>query len=342
MSPERVVVMGASAGGVRALEEAVSRLPPDFPAAVLVVLHMAPTQRSLLHEILQRAGPLPAAPARDGEPLSPGRIWVAVPDHHLSLDGNRVRVVRGPKENHYRPAVDVLFRAAAYHYGPQAIGVILSGSLSDGSAGLYAMKRVGGIAIVQDPADAAVSSMPLSALRRADVDFAIPAREVGPVLAELVTRPLPREPAGAKAYREKLAFDVGVAAADSAFERGIMEYGEPSVYTCPECRGVLFRIREGKVDRFRCHTGHGYGTQALAEELAVRSEATLWMALKTLQESAALLNESAARLADSGDTANADAILAQARDVRQRIDVLRSLALDEEGLLDVAHLRTGD
>ncbi|HEX2826530.1 MAG TPA: chemotaxis protein CheB [Burkholderiales bacterium] len=327
MVPERMVVVGASAGGVRALEEFAGGLPADFPAAVLVVLHTAPTQRSLLDFILNRAGPLPAAPATHGEPLAGGRIYVAVPDHHLIVMDGRVHVVRGPKENHYRPSVDVLFRSAARSYGARAIGVILSGSLSDGSSGMYALKRVGGIGIVQDPHEAAMSSMPLSALRRADIDYSLPAREIGPILAELVMTAPPKEPPDSAGYREGLKTDIGMSASDSAFERGIMEYGDPSVYTCPECNGVLFRIREGKVDRFRCHTGHGFSTQALADGLTAKTEATLWQALKTLQESAALLNECAARLADTGDATGAAVVSAQARGVHQRIGVLRELAL---------------
>jgi two-component system, chemotaxis family, protein-glutamate methylesterase/glutaminase len=334
MVPERVIVIGASAGGVRALEELAAGLPPDFPAAVLIVLHVSATKRSLLHHILGRAGPLPAREAVDAEPLEGGRIYVAVPDHHLMVADSRIRVVRGPKENHYRPAVDVLFRSAAYHYGSRVIGVVLSGSLSDGSSGLYAIKRVGGVAIVQDPEDAASQSMPLSALRRVDIDYALPAREMGALLAGVIAEPPPREPLDAAHYRADLQIEIEIAAADSAFERGIMEHAEPSVYTCPECHGVLFRIREGKIDRFRCHTGHGYSTQALAEELSETAEATLWTALRTLQESVALLSESAARLAQTGDAEAAGAIRARAEGIEERLDGLRTLALSRDLKLD--------
>jgi two-component system chemotaxis response regulator CheB len=328
MVPERIVVLGASAGGVRALEDVVAGLPPDFPAALLVVLHVAPTKRSLLAAILSRAGPLPAYDAADGEPLAGGRIYVPRPDYHLMVADDRVRVVRGPKENHYRPSIDVLFRSAAYHYGSRAIGIVLSGMLSDGSSGLYALKRVGGIAIVQDPDEAVASAMPLSALRRVDIDYALPAREMGALLTGLIAAPPPREPIDAAHYRIDLKVELDIAAADSAFERGIMEYGEPSVYTCPECHGVLFRIREGKLDRFRCHTGHGFSAQALADDLATRSEAVLWQAVKTLQESEALLNESAARLVDAGDAETAAILTAQVREIEQRINALREVALD--------------
>src|SRR6266545_4716293 len=149
MNIDRVIVIGASAGGVAALEAIAGALPADFPAPVLVVLHVAPNQRSLLDQILTRAGPLPAAGARDGEPLRRGRIYVAVPDRHLIVDDGRIRVTRGPKENHWRPSIDVLFRSAAHAYGARAIGVVLSGSLSDGSSGLHAIRRMGGMAVIQ-------------------------------------------------------------------------------------------------------------------------------------------------------------------------------------------------
>jgi two-component system chemotaxis response regulator CheB len=334
MIPERIVVMGASSGGVTALEQAVAGLPADFPAAVLVVLHMAATQRSLLHLILNRAGTLPATLAVDGEPLAGGRIYVAVPDHHLMVADDRVRVVRGPKENRYRPSVDSLFRSAAYHFGSRAIGVVLSGSLADGSSGLYTIKRTGGVAVVQDPEDAASDSMPLNALRRVDIDYSVPARELGALLSGIVAEAPPREPLDAAHYRNELKLDVDVSAADSAFEKGIMDRAEPSVYTCPECHGVLFRIKEGKVDRFRCHTGHGYTTQALAEELAETCEAALWSAVKTLQESAALLKEAAARLTAAGDAAGAGALATQVHGIHERLDVLRELALGRNARLD--------
>lgn len=240
MTIERVIVVGASAGGVRALEELVADLPADFPAPVLIVLHVSPTHRSLLPEILSRVGSLPVRHAEPGEALAAGHVYVAPPDRHLMVDADRVTVAHGPRENHSRPSIDVLFRSAAYHFGTRAIGVVLSGSLSDGSSGLYAIKRVGGIAIIQDPDDAPYDSMPRNAQRRVGVNYSMPAAEIGLLLAGLVSQPPPEEPPDAADFARDLKPDIDIAASDPLLERDIMDYGEPSAYTCPEChRGAL-------------------------------------------------------------------------------------------------------
>jgi two-component system chemotaxis response regulator CheB len=317
---------------VQALEEVVSRLPGDLAAAVLVVLHLSPKHKSLLPQILAAAGLLPAAAAEDGEALQRGRIYIASPDTHLLVDRDRVKVSKGPKENHFRPSVDVLFRSAAYHFGSRVVGVVLSGSLSDGSSGLFAIRRLGGIAIVQEPSEALYSSMPLNALRRVDIDYSLPVAQMGALLGELVQQPPRDEPAGSAQYRRDLKFEVDVSASDSAFERGIMEFGQPSNYTCPDCHGVLFRIREGKTDRFRCHTGHGFSSQALLDQLAESVEENLWTAVRSVQETLALLTEAAAKLTDSGDSDAAAALKEKADEVEKRLDSLRTLALDDAGL----------
>jgi two-component system chemotaxis response regulator CheB len=336
MATDRVVVIGASAGGVSALESVVATLPPDFLHPVLVVLHLSPTGESLLPEILEHAGTLRAAAAVDGEPLEAGRIYVASPDRHLMVERDRVRVTRGPKENQFRPSVDVLFRSAAYYYGSGAIGVVLSGSLSDGSSGLWAIRRLGGIAVIQDPDEALYSSMPLNAMRRVDIDYALPAAEMGVLLTSLVAEPVRSEPLDAAHYREDLKLDIDVAAADSAIDRGIMEFAQPSVYTCPECHGVLFRIKEGRTDRFRCHTGHGFSTGALFTQMKEGAEAALWQAVKTLQESGALLAEVTGKMREVGDLETAEELAQKAAEVEARLQQLRELALVHGGLHDDA------
>jgi two-component system chemotaxis response regulator CheB len=213
MGVERLVAIGASAGGVSALESLVAGLPADFPAAVLVVLHIAPTQKSLLAPILSRAGRLPATAAVDGTPLRAGRVYVAVADRHLMVSKDCVRVTRGPKENNYRPSIDVLFRSAAYHFGSRTIGVVLSGALSDGSMGLLSIRRLGGYAVIQDPEDASYSSMPMNALRKVDVDHALPATEIGLLLTGLVEQGPRGEPIDAANYRGELKLDIDMAAA---------------------------------------------------------------------------------------------------------------------------------
>ena len=329
MSFPRIVVIGASAGGVRTLEQVVAGLPPDFPVPVLVVLHIAARHKSLLAEILSRAGPLRATDAAHGQALEPGRVYIAVPDRHLLLRDRRIVVSSGPKENHFRPSIDALFRSAAYEYGSRAIGVVLTGALSDGSSGLYSIKRVGGLAVVQDPEDALYPSMPVSAIARAQIDYSLPAREIGKLLDALVSQPPPSQPVGAEDYRRSLKVDVDVALSDSFFERGIMDYGEPSTYTCPACNGVLFRIKEGAADRFRCHTGHGFTTGSLLEQYSESVEDTLWEAIKGIQESIALLDEAGEKATVSGDDAVAETLRARAEMLKQRLDGLRDMTLEQ-------------
>jgi len=189
---DRIVVVGASAGGVDTLMKFVRTIPPAFPAPICIVLHVPPDSPSLLAQILDREGMLPAKAAEDGEIYRPGHIYVAPPDRHLLIgrDGT-LHLRRGPRENRHRPAVDPLFRSAALAYGSRAVGVILSGTLDDGTAGLLAIKQRGGIAIVQDPADALYPSMPQSALHHVDVDHSTPLSRLGVLLTHVVSQPPP-------------------------------------------------------------------------------------------------------------------------------------------------------
>jgi two-component system, chemotaxis family, protein-glutamate methylesterase/glutaminase len=188
-----IIVVGTSAGGVEALQILVGGLPCYLLAEIFIVLHVAPTSPSFLDEILTRAGPLPATQGVDGELITPGRIYVAPPDHYLLLEAGHVRVTRGPKENRFRPALDGLFRSATYAYGPRVIGVILTGALDDGTAGLWAVKDRGGLAVVQAPLDALHTSMPQSALRHVAVDYCMPLAKLAPILVRLATEPAPTE-----------------------------------------------------------------------------------------------------------------------------------------------------
>src|SRR5437762_69863 len=185
MATKDIVVIGASAGGMAALERLVAGLPADLPAALFVVWHLSPGVRSVLPMVLSKAGPLPAANPKDGDPIKPGRIYIAPNDHHMLLERGYIRVTKGPKENRFRPAIDPLFRSAAYLYSTRVIGVVLSGALDDGTAGLWAIKLRGGTAVVQDPADAVHRSMPINALDNVAVDYTLPVAEIGPLLGRL-------------------------------------------------------------------------------------------------------------------------------------------------------------
>src|SRR4051794_38133876 len=240
MANRDIVVVGASAGGMDALQKMVAVLPKDLPAAVFVVWHLSPGIRSVLPEVLSRTGPLPAAHPTDGDPIEPGRIYIAPPDHHMLLERDYIRVTKGPKENRFRPAVDPLFRSAAYVFGARTVGVVLSGALDDGTAGLWAIKLRGGTAVVQDPADAMHRSMPLNALDNVEVDYKLPVADIGPLLGRLAREPAAPEPLIAVKERDKMEAEVKIAReSDPRLEDVFLKHGELSPFTCPECHGVL-------------------------------------------------------------------------------------------------------
>ena len=185
MAGRDIVTIGASSGGVEALSALVGGLPADLPAALLVVLHSPEGMPSSLPRILSRSGPLEAAHPEDGDGIENGRIYVAPPGFHMLVEDGVVRLVRGPRENYHRPAADPLFRSAAVARGPGVVGVVLTGARDDGTAGLVAIKRRGGVTVVQDPDDALFRWMPESALRYAEVDHSVPLVKMAPLLARL-------------------------------------------------------------------------------------------------------------------------------------------------------------
>lgn len=270
-----VVAIGASAGGVEALRDLVAALPGDFPAPIVVVLHVPPHGTSALAHILDRSGPLLAEDARDGEALLPGHIYVGSPDAHLLVRDGTVRLARGPTESGHRPAVDPLFRSLAASHGASSIGVVLSGALDDGTVGLAAIKRVGGRTAVQDPEQAAYPSMPLTAAKHVAVDLVAGAVDLARFLDRIVREDPPRtmrlDPQDDPAEAPHDPTDVPSAARVSRF-------------TCPDCHGSLWEYDDEGVVRFRCRTGHGWSTAALLDEQGAVLENALYAALRVLGE----------------------------------------------------------
>jgi two-component system chemotaxis response regulator CheB len=334
MANRDIVVVGASAGGMDALQKMVAVLPKDLPAAVFVVWHLSPGIRSVLPEVLSRTGPLPAAHPRDGDPIEPGRIYIAPPDHHMLLERDYIRVTKGPKENRFRPAVDPLFRSAAYVFGARTVGVVLSGALDDGTAGLWAIKLRGGTAVVQDPADAMHRSMPLNALENVSVDHKLPAEKIGDLI-----NTLSRQRAGPDAIlpeheREKLEREIDIAAQAEALEQHMVTYGELSAFTCPECRGVLTMLRDGKIVRFRCHTGHAYSAHTLLSGTTEHVEDRLWDAVRAIDEAVLLLNKLGEEQVKAGNTRVAEQCFDKAREAHARAAPIREAAMQTERLTD--------
>jgi two-component system chemotaxis response regulator CheB len=304
MAHHDIVVIGASAGGVEALTRLVRDLPPGLPASLFVVCHLPPSHRSVLSDILSRSGPLLATFAIDGEEFHPGHIYLAPPDYHLLLgEGQRVRLNRGPRENRHRPAVDPLFRSAAQLYGRRVIGVVLSGGLNDGAAGLLAVRAAGGLAIVQDPSDAEVSAMPINAARIAGADHSVPLDRLGPLLVELILQSL-RKPGGS-AMTDAFEKMPDLVNADMSEQVRNERRGRVSVYTCPECGGALWQVDESQLVQFRCHVGHVYNGETLLEDQAGALEAALWTAVRTFKERYLLAHQLAEQEKRRGDAAAA-------------------------------------
>jgi two-component system chemotaxis response regulator CheB len=325
-----LVVIGASAGGVETLKRVVADLPADLDAAICIVLHIAPDSPSLLAEILSRAGCLPCRPAGDGDQLRPAHVLVAPPDRHLAVDGDRVRLTVGPRENGHRPAVDVLFRTAAEARGPRVIGVVLSGTRGDGAAGLALIKAAGGGTIVQDPSEALYAGMPATALAHVQVDAVVPSERVGQTIVAMVKGQDP-PPSTGMTHQE--------------VDRPA---GQPEASICPECGGVLTERSHAGMAFWQCRVGHRYSPESLADEQAHSVEAALWAAVRILEDRARLL-ERLAEQAESrqqphssrGFRSRAASALKQAGIVRQALEeatagTLRSAPDPEPGEPDLA------
>ncbi len=334
-----IIVIGASAGGVDALRELVRGLPPDLPAAVFVVLHIG-RAKSVLATILGREGPLPVAPARSGERIERGRIYVAVPDRHLLLHDDHILLRRGPHENMSRPAIDPLFRSAACSFGGRVIGVVLSGALNDGTAGLRAIKRCGGLAVVQDPADAAISDMPLSALRYVEVDHRLPARAMGQALARLAALPAGPTP--------EIPVDICLEAAITAQELMDMtareqQMGRPAPFSCPECGGGLWELADGNMLRYRCHVGHAYTAEAMLAAETDEIEQLLSRLLRSHRDRAEVVRRMAALERSLHNNREADQLEARAREYEENAELMQRLLADRNGgLLPAADTRAED
>jgi two-component system, chemotaxis family, protein-glutamate methylesterase/glutaminase len=316
-----VIVIGSSMGGIEALSMLVRQLPGELPAAVFVVQHLAPESPGLLGQILSWRGTLPAVTAQDGMPLERGRIYVAPPDRHLLATAQGVRVVFGPRENRSRPAIDPLFRTAAVNYRSRVIGVILTGLLSDGAAGLLAVQRCGGATVVQAPEDAAYPEMPKHALAMVDADHRVALSELGTLLLRLVAAPAPEPPAVPEALR------IEARLTERAIENEEWHQvpGTPTNFTCPECRGALQEVHEPGASRYRCRVGHAYSQPSWLAEKGQAVEASLWVALQTLQERAQMLENMAREERERGRPHGAAVYEERARETREHAGRLLEL-----------------
>ncbi len=314
-----IIVIGGSSGALEALRTLVSGFAAELPASIFVVLHVG--ANSHLAHILSRDGPLPAVAATAGEQFEHGKIYVGVPGCHLLLHDDHILLRRGPRENLSRPAIDPLFRSAAASFGGRVIGVVLSGALSDGAAGLRAIKRCGGLAVLQDPADALVSSMPRNALRHVAADHVCKVKDMAPLLAKLA-----RQPAGPS---PDVPFDIRSEAAIAAQElldmRADDMLGAPSRFTCPECHGALWEIKDGSMLRFRCHVGHSFAADTVLASQGEEIDRLLGTLLRSHQERAALAHRMAEHERANERHALAKHLEGRARDYEHDVEIMRTL-----------------
>ncbi len=332
--PRDVVVVGASSGGMQPLIKLVAALPPDLPAAVFVAVHVRPDAPSLLPAILNRSGNLPAAHAVDGEPIRRARIYVAPRGMQTYVHHGRISVRRGPQENSRRPAIDPMFRTAAHHYGRRVIGVVLSGVLDDGAAGIVAVKKGGGMAVVQDPDEAEFADMPNHARERAPVDFVVAGDGLGPTIVELV-----REGEQADGLPGEVPLETKDEAAPGERAYRSAELGRTSGLTCPDCHGALWEIDDGISFRYRCRVGHAYSEQAMISAQAESVERALWAAMRALEERVALIHKLADAARQRGHQSVAALFEERLRAVDTDAKTLHALILNGGTLEPLEHDR---
>ncbi|MGI4874350.1 MAG: chemotaxis protein CheB [Janthinobacterium lividum] len=327
-----IVVIGTSAGGVTALLALAKTLPADFPAPIFVVLHVPPDSPSLMPELLNAVSALEARHPTNGEVVRAGVIYVAPPDHHLLLEEDRVLVTRGPKENRFRPSIDALFRSAAYTYGPRVIGVVLTGYLDDGTSGLWSVRRMGGLAIIQDPRDAEQPAMPTNALKFVEADHLVPLAQLGALLVRLTLELAPAKTHLPAAQLDLLKIELTIAKQGGGFELGIIEKGQLTPFTCPDCHGALTQLIEGKLIRYRCHTGHAYTVSSLLSEVTQSVESMLYQSMRGLEETKMLLHNLGMHFVENGQPEVANLFFEKADETGQQARVVHASILKQEAL----------
>lgn len=337
MPNRNIIVIGASAGGVETLSRLVKLLPSNLPATLFVTVHFPSFGISVLPKILSRSGSLPAMHPEDGQEFQPGTIYIAPPDYHLIVRRDRIHLSHGPRENGHRPAIDTLFRSAARSCGRRVVGVILSGMLDDGTAGLAVIKLLGGITIVQEPEEALFDGMPRSAIQNVAVNYILKLTDMASVLVEITHKPLEEDSVSGEIDKDALT----VAQDKARLERGERP-GEPAPLTCPDCGGVLWELHDGKALRFRCHVGHAYSSDSLVAEQAESVETALWSAIRALEEKAALARRMAVQAHQQNRFMSEAQFRKRAEESEQHADLVRQVILHQSGKTAPNTTESGD
>jgi two-component system chemotaxis response regulator CheB len=319
MANRDILAIGTSAGGFEALRFLACEFSQDFPASVLVTIHLSNQFRSELDAILTQAGPLPASFAVDGEKLERSHIYIAPTERHLIVESGHLRLGSGPRENNARPALDPLFRSAALCCGPRTVGAVLTGTLGDGAAGLSALKQSGGITVVQDPSDAAFAEMPTTALLRSHPDYVVSLAGMPALFEKLV-----RDPAGEPlVVSSNLQYEVNVASGRQGSMHEMDRIGQRSVLACPDCHGIMWEIHEGELVRYRCHVGHAYSAEIMSVALDENLKRAFGSALRALDERIALARKLEAQASESGRTRIAESWASKALEFEAEADIIR-------------------
>jgi two-component system, chemotaxis family, protein-glutamate methylesterase/glutaminase len=332
MATRNIIVVGASAGGVEALKNFVRSLPKGLKASIFIVLHIPGYSKSFLPSILSKVTFAKVLHPKDGEKIEEGKIYIAPPDHHLLIERGKIAITKGPKENRFRPSIDALFRSAAYVYGPKVIGIVLSGVLNDGTSGLWSIKRLGGIAIVQTPAEASFPEMPLNVMEYVKTDYVLSVTDMGRILSKLCSEPPGKKRSIPPSEMELLKMEVTIATHDNAFEMGIMNKGKLTSFTCPECHGTLIQFTKGKIVEFRCHTGHSFTASALLAGVSEVNEQLLYQAMRGLEEAAMLIETIGKHFEDLGHVEAASIFFEKAKENVKKARKIHSSAFQSEFL----------
>jgi two-component system chemotaxis response regulator CheB len=330
---KNIIVIGASAGGFRAINQLIANIPDQLPTAIFVVMHMGKQSMPeiILQHIQKNTGFSCVLPSH-GDPIKKGHLYIAPRDCHMLLTKGVIHITKGPHENRWRPSIDVLFRSAAAAYDSRTIGIVLSGMMDDGTSGMSAIKRSGGVCIVQEPEEAEFPDMPKNVLNNVDVDYRVPVNDIGYILDDLFAKPqgpmheIPEDIRIEAAITQNMASNIN----------DMSKIADQSVFTCPECGGGLWAVKNDKAHRYRCHTGHTYNEKLLVETQAEAVEGSVWVCIRMLEERKALLRTVAEHEDQDGHSDEAQQNAAKANDIQQHIDRLKALLVTMNKNGDIA------
>lgn len=323
----RIIVIGTSAGGFEVLVKLVAQLPGEMPAAVFIVVHMAATSSAeFLVQRLQKQTNHTCKVASHQELIQPGFIYLAPADHHLIISGNYTLITQGPRENQFRPAIDTLFRSAAASYSSHVIGIVLTGMLTDGTVGMEAIKRSGGLAVVQHPEEAEFPDMPLSVLKNLQVDYTLPVAEMGALVTRLLNEPVNRQ----QDVPEDIKMEAKIAERVMGSTEDVEKIGKKVPFTCPECGGNLWELTHGSVLRYRCHLGHTFHSHSLMKEINHELEETLWVALRIMEERKNLLTSMVEREENGVSSSWTNGQRERIEDIKVHINRIREVLMSTQ------------